>query len=69
MRRVWPARLRVGGGECCVYARCWGWLFWLVQMRCNEGRDLKTGIKRQHAGALVLQFIVACSGGGAVANG
>jgi len=38
-------------------------------MRCDEGRDLKTGIKRQHAGALVLWFIVACGGGGAVANG
>jgi len=35
----------------------------------GEGRDLKTGIKRQHAGALVLRFVIMCGSSSAIANG
>ena len=58
------------GGRCSILWRGWGQLLWLVQMQCSSQWDLslRTGTKRWHAGALVLWFVVACSGSGAVAN-
>ena len=63
-----PARLQVGDRGCCVCARCWGWLFWLVRMQRSGRWDLRTDVEGRDADALVLRFVVACGGGGAVVN-
>ena len=60
--------LGVEGGGCSILWRDWGWFFWLVQLRCSNWWDLRTGIEGQDASILVLRFVVTCSGSGAIAN-
>ena len=61
--------LGVEGGRRSILRRDWGRFFWLVQLRRGDQWDLRTGIEGQDASTLVLWFVVACGGGGAVANG
>jgi len=60
--------LGVGGKGGCVCQRGWGWLFWFVQLRRSDRRDLLTSVKRQDMGALVLVLVlvlvVVCNAGG-----
>jgi hypothetical protein len=60
-------KLRVGHDVGHVHLKSWGWHFWLVQLRSGSWMDLRAGMKRQHAGVLLLVLIV--TSGGADRNG
>jgi len=57
--------LQVGGGGRSVHWKGWGWFFWLVQLQRSNQWDLRNGIERWNAGALVLWFVVLHDGAGA----
>ena len=57
--------LQVGGGGRSVHRKGWGQFFWLVQLQRGDWWDLRNGIKRWNAGALVLWFVVLRDGAGA----
>ena len=59
-------KLGVGRDEGRVRPTSWGWLFWLVQLRSGGRMDLRAGVERRRACALVLVLVlvlvVACDG-------
>src|SRR5712691_1142742 len=62
-------KLGVGRDEGRVRPTSWGWLFWLVQLRSGGRMDLRAGIERRRACALVLVLVLVVACGGADGNG
>ena len=60
--------LEVGGGARCIYQGCWGRFFWLVHPRRGDWGNLAIGVEKPDADALVIWFIIACSGDANDAN-
>ena len=60
--------LEVGGGARCICQGCWGRFFWLVHPRRGNWGNLVIGVERPDADALVIWFVIACSGDANDAN-
>ena len=60
--------LEVGGSARCICQGCWGRFFWLVHPRRGDWGNLVIGAERPDADALVIWFVIACSGDANDAN-